>query len=75
VLDVARSAPAVVCVGPSTGAERLRRLAGQTKLLAVLVTNEHEQPPAEQLRAAGARVAVVGVSGVGRWFADGCAVS
>jgi uncharacterized protein (DUF58 family) len=77
VLDVARSAPAVVCVCPasSTGAERLRRLAGETPVLAVLVTGGHDQAPAEQLRTAGARVAVVGVSEVDRWFADGCAVS
>ena len=77
VLDVARSAPAVVCVCPAstTGAERLRRLAEETTLLAVLVANGHEYAPAAQLRAAGARVGVVDVSEVDRWFADGCAVS
>lgn len=77
-LDVARSASAVVVVCPSstTGAERLRRLAGETSLLAVLVSDEpHDQHLATQLRAAGARVAVVPGSEVGRWFADGCAVS
>jgi uncharacterized protein (DUF58 family) len=77
-LDAARSAPAVVCVCPAdtSASDRLRRLAGEASVLAVLVTGgERDHALAGRLRAAGARVAVVASSEVDTWFADGCVVS
>jgi uncharacterized protein (DUF58 family) len=70
---------ALVCVCPAStaGAEALRGLAAEASLLAVLVTDRADDARAvalaEQLRAAGARAAVVSRFEVDQWFANGCA--
>jgi uncharacterized protein (DUF58 family) len=77
-LDAARTTPAavVVCPASTSGAERLRRLADETSVLAVLVSDgARDHQLAARLRSAGARVAVVPGSEVDTWFAAGCAVS
>jgi len=86
---LARRPGAVVVVCPASSAciDDVARLASQAPIVAVLVgkgrraahvvrrSAEREGDGVEdRLRGAGARVAVVGVSEVERWFANGCVV-
>jgi hypothetical protein len=68
-----------VCPASTRASDRLARLAGDTRLLAVLVAEGADHASAAalagRLRAAGADVAIVVASEVEAWFANGCVAS